>query len=105
MPKTNQGKWSVGLVLAMFILFVIGMSLPNTLYNSVPAGETILKDISARPALAISMLIGFGAGISALITGLISIIKHGERAILVYLSTLLGAALTLFVIAELIFPH
>lgn len=105
MPKTNEGKWSVGLVLAMFVLFVIGSSLPNTLYESVPAGDTILKDISARPVLAISMLIGFGAGISAPITGLMSIIKRGERAILVYGSTLVGAALTIYVIAELMFPH
>lgn len=105
MPKTTLGKWSVGLILAMFILFVIGSSLPNTLYESVPAGGTILKDIVSRPALALSMLAGFGTGISALVTGLVAIVKRKERKLLVYLSTLVGAALTLFVIAEIIFPH
>jgi len=105
MPKTNLGKWSVGLILAMFVLLFIGSSLTNTLYASVSAGGTILADIISRPALAISMLVGFGAGISAFVTGLISIIKQKERAVLVYGSTLIGAALTLFLIAEFLFPH
>jgi len=105
MPKSNLGKWSVGLILAMFILFVIGSSLTNSLYESVPASGTIFQDIISRPALAISMLVGFGAGISAFVTGLISIIKQKERAVLVYGSTLVGAALTLFLIAEFLFPH
>jgi len=55
--------------------------------------------------LALSMLVGFGAGISALVTGLISILKKKERALLVYVSTLVGAGLTLFLIAEFLFPH
>ena len=105
MPKTNSGKWSVGLILAMFVLFFIGMSLTNTLYESVPAGGTILADIGARPVLALSMLAGFGAGISAFVTGLIAIIRQKERTILVFVSTLVGAALLLFLIAEIIFPH
>ena len=105
MPKTNLGKWSVGLILIMFVLFFIGTTFADTLYGSVPAGGTIPADIISRPAIAISMLAGFGAGISALITGLISIIKQRERAFLVFLSTLIGAALTLYLIAEFLFPH
>ena len=105
MPKTNLGKWSVGLILGMFLLFFVGMSFTNSLYETVSAGGTIIKDIGQRPALALSMLAGFGAGIAALITGLIAIIKQKERVILVYLSTLVGAALTLFLIAEFLFPH
>jgi len=105
MEKTKLGKWSIGLILIMFVLFFIGSSLTDTLYDSVPAGGTIFADIVNRPALALSMLTGFGAGISALITGLISIIKQKERSFLVFLSTLVGAALTLFLIAEFLFPH
>jgi len=105
MPKTNLGKWSVGLILAMFVLFIIGSSLTNSLYKSVPAGGTIFADIISRPALAISMLVGFGAGISAFVIGLISIIKQKERAVLVFGSTIVGAALTVFLIGEFIFPH
>lgn len=104
MPKTNLGKWSVGLILIMFVLFFIGTSLTDTLYESVPAGGTILADISSRPALALSMLLGMAAGFSALVTGLISILKQKERSLLVFTSTLIGAGLTLFLIAEFFFP-
>lgn len=104
-PKAKLGKWSLGLIVAMPILFIIGTSLTNSSYKSVPAGETILADIAARPALALSMLAGMGAGISAFITGFLAIIRKGENALLVYFSTAIGALLILFLIGEVIFPH
>ena len=105
MPKTKLGISSVGLIFGMFVLFLIGTSLTNTLYDSVPAGDTIFADIINRPVLALSMLTGFGAGISALVTGLISIINKKERAILVFVSTLIGAGVVVFLILEFAFPH
>jgi hypothetical protein len=105
MAKTRVGKWSLGLIIAMPLLFTIGMSFTDTLYESVPAGGTILRDIVSRPALALTMLAGMASGVSALITGLIAIIKQKERGILVYAATLVGALLTLFLIAEVAFPH
>jgi len=104
-PSTRLGWWSVGLIVAMPILFIIGTSLTNTLYESVPAGETILADIAKRPALALSMLAGMVAGISALITGLLAIIRRKENALLVYVSTVIGALLMLFLTGEIMFPH
>jgi hypothetical protein len=105
MPKTNLGKWSVWLVPAMVLLFFLGLSLTDTLYKGVPAGGTIWADLGSRPALALSMLAGFGAGIAAFVTGLISIIKYGERRALVFISTLVGAAVIVFLIAEFVFTH
>ena len=105
MPKTQLGKWSVVLILVMVVLIFVGSSLADSLYESVPAGGTILADIISRPALAISMLLGFAAGVTAFVIGLDSIIKLKERAVLVFLSTLIGAGLTLFLIAEFVFPH
>lgn len=105
MPKSNLGKWSLGLIIAMPLLLLIGSSFTNTLYESVPSGETILADIGNRPALAITMLIGFTAGISAFIVGLTAIINRKERNILVYAASVLGAAMILFLIAEFLFPH
>lgn len=105
MPKSNLGKWSLGLIIAMPLLLLIGSSFTNTLYESVPSGETILADIGNRPALAITMLIGFATGISAFIAGLTAIINRKERNILVYAATVLGAAMILFLIAEFLFPH
>ena len=104
-PKTTLGKWSVGLIIAMPILFIIGTSFPNSLYKSIPAGDTILTDIAWRPALALTMLAGMVAGISAFITGLLAIIRHKERALLVYVSSSIGALLVLFLTGEILFPH
>ena len=104
-PKTKLGKWSVGLAAAMPVLFFIGMSFTTLLYESVPAGSTILKDIALRPALALTMLSGMVSGISAFVTGLIAIIRQKERAILVYGATLIGALLIIFLLGEFISPH
>ena len=104
-PITTLGKWSVGLIVAMPILFIFGSSLTNSLYNTSPAGKTLLADISARPALALTMLTGMVAGISAFIAGLLAIIRQKENAILVYISTVVGALLLLFLIGEIVFPH
>ena len=104
-PITRIGYWSIGLILVMPILFAIGSSLADSLYESVSAGSTILKDIAARPFLALSMLTGMAAGVAGFITGLLAIIRQKERALLVYLSTVIGGILTLYLIAELAFPH
>ena len=104
-PKTKLGKCSIGLAIAMPVLFFIGMSFTTSLYESVPAGDTILKDTVTRPALALTMLAGMGSGISAFATGLITIIKQKERALLVYGATLVGALLIIYLLGELIFPH
>ena len=61
-PQTTLGKWSFGLIVVMPILFAIGPLSADTLYESIPAGGTILADIAARPALALTMLAGMGIG-------------------------------------------
>jgi hypothetical protein len=104
LPITSLGKWSVGLIIAMPLLFIIGTSFTNSLYKSVPSGDTILADIASRPALALVMLAGMAAGISAFITGLLAIIKK-ERALLVFVSGVIGALLLLFLAGEILFPH
>lgn len=104
-PGNKVGKWSVGLVVLMPILLFIGSSFSDSLYKSVSAGGTILADIGARPLLALTMLAGMAAGVSAFITGLLAIFKKKERAILVYAATVIGGLLVLYLIAEVAFPH
>jgi len=104
-PKTILGKWSLGLIVAMPALFFFGSSFTNSLYKSVPAGSSIIEDIAGRPALALTMIAGMIAGISAFIVGLIAIIKQEERAPLVYVATSIGMLLILFLIGEVLFPH
>lgn len=104
-PKTKLGKWSLGLIIAMPILFFFGSSLTNSLYKSVPSGSTIIKDIVGRPALALTMLAGMAVGILAFITGFVAITRQKERASFVYISTTMGMLLILFLICEVLFPH
>lgn len=104
-PRNRIGRWSVGLIAVMPILFVIGSSFSDSLYKSVPAGHTILADIAARPLLALTMLAGMAVGISGFITGLMAIVKQKENAFLVYISTVIGGLLTLYLVGELAFPH
>ena len=104
-PKTTLGKWSVGCIVTMPVLFVIGSSFAHSLYKSVPAGGTIPADIAVRPALALTMLAGMGAGILACIAGLLALVRLKEKALLVYVSTVVGALLMLFLTGEIVFPH
>ncbi len=105
MPKTALGKWSLILVVLMPVLLMIGPSFANTLYAGVSAGDNLLQDIAARPLLALSMVAGFACGAAAFITGLITILKDKERAMLVFLSTIIGAVTTILIIGQMIFPE
>jgi hypothetical protein len=89
----------------MPLLFFLGASFKNSLYKSIPAGGSIFADIAARPALALTMLAGMISGITAFIIGFLAIIRRKENSLLVYVSTLIGALLTLFLTGEIIFPH
>lgn len=105
MLKTKLGKWSCALVALMLVLFIFGISLTDTLYRSVPAGGTIMGDVAARPALALSMLAGMLAGCMAFITGVIAVIKNKERSFLVYISATIGGLLMYLLLGELVVPH
>jgi hypothetical protein len=105
MPKTKLGKWSLGLILVMPFIFMIGARVASTMYLTVPSGRTIIADIASRPALALTMLVGFAFGITAFITGLVAIIMQKERVFLVFASTLVGATVILFLLGEVLDPH
>jgi hypothetical protein len=105
MPGNKLGRWSVGLIVVMPILFVVGSSFSGSIYESVPAGGTIPADLAARPYLVLTMLAGMATGILGFITGLLAIVKQKENALLVYISTVIGGLLTLYLISELVFPH
>ncbi len=102
-PKTNLGRRSVGFIVAMPILFFLGFSLARGLYQSVSAGKTIIADISARPVLALSMLLGNICGIVAFFTGIQALIKKKERSIFAITSTIIGGLLLLFLAGEINF--
>lgn len=105
MPGTGLARWSVGLIVVMPILFVIGLSSSSSLYESVTAGHTLLADIAVRPLVTIPMLAGMTAGVASFITGLLAIIKQKDKAILVFVSTTIGGIVLFFLVSLLVFPE
>lgn len=78
LPKTPLGRWSVGLVAANILFFVLSEVIlgPGPNYNM---------------ALAFTLtIVCTGIAVAAFVTGLISIIKSKERSILVFLTTVIG---------------
>ena len=100
-PKSQLGKWSIVLIIVMPIFFIIGMSSVN-FYEGVSASSTILKDIIARPVLALSMLAGFVCGVLAFFTGLFGIVKKKDYSIFVFISTLIGFFDILWILAQIL---
>ncbi len=103
-PKTKLGAWSVALLAAMGLLFFLGSRLVGV-YQSVPAGETILEDVYRRPGVAMSMLAGFAAGIAAFAVGLLAVIYRRDRALLVVAAVLVGGLLVSLLVGEIVWPH
>jgi len=97
-PKTKLGRWSVGLIAAFFILFAIFQLLVG---SGQQGGETFSDNL----LLSIPALLMATMGIAAFVTGIIAIIKHKERSILVFISSLIGFLVLDFVLGEIFFPH
>ncbi|RMG81098.1 MAG: hypothetical protein D6707_05355 [Bacteroidetes bacterium] len=103
-PKSNLGKWSVGLIIIMPVLFFIGKSFVG-FYKPFSVGKTIPYDIILRPGVALSMLGGLISGIVSFLYGILGIVRKKDYSILVFISTLIGFLVLLFILAEIIFPH
>lgn len=82
-PKTNAGKWAIGLSLAFIILISFKMMgrMPLPTFGIAAIG-----------------LLGFLVGIYA-------VIKNKERSILTFIPILVGLVIIFWTAAELLFPH
>ena len=89
-PKTKFGKVSFWIVLVCFV----GIYLQ---YWMAMATES-----SSPPIFGILLMIGL---VICGITSIVSIIKYKDRAISLFLSSLVGILGILFLIGELVFPH
>lgn len=98
MPKTSLGKWSVRLIIIFLSLLLIFRLL-------VVAGQRGGATFFSNLWLTIPALLMVITGASAFFTGIISIIKNKERAILVYLTTAIGLLILIFCLGEILFPH
>ena len=83
LPKTSWGWWSFGLVIAIILLFggVLDQILALFDVLEVPTGSTLERNLSIVFA-AISA--------TAVVTGLIGIVRRRERSILVFLIMAIG---------------
>ena len=97
-PSTLLGNWSVRLIVFSLLLFIVFYSL---VASGQRGGDTFFSNL----ALAITMLIAAILAVSSFFTGIIGIIRNRERAIFVYISTVIGLFVLLFGLAEIIFPH
>lgn len=97
-PKTRFGRWSVMLVALAILLVILARIIVGL------QGPQLNQTFFSNPLLSITML---GAGlfiVAAFITGLVSIIKNKEMAILVFVSTFIGFLVILFLLGEIIGP-
>lgn len=98
MPKTKLGKWSVGLIVAFFVLLLVGRLVAVATGGG---GETFFDNLP----LATTMLAAEVSAAAAFFVGLIAVIKQRERSVLVFLAMVLGFLLLGFVLGEFLGPE
>jgi len=97
-PGTVLGIWSVRLLISSLVFFIVFFLI---VASGQRGGDAIFSNLS----LAIPMLVAVSSATGAFFTGILSIMKNEERAVLVFVSTVLGFFVLLFVLAEIFFPH
>jgi hypothetical protein len=99
LPKTTLGKWSLGIILAGILFYVLFFMVVRFGYRG---GDTFgVKDV----ALASPMILAVVSAISSMVVGIISIIKSRERSILIFLATVVGLFAFMLVVGEFLSPH
>jgi hypothetical protein len=83
LPTTLNGKWASGLSIAFIILIVVK-----------------IVAFFPLPTFIIAAL-----GLAGFIIGIIAILKNKDRAILNFVSIMVGLTIILWTVAELISPH
>lgn len=97
-PKTTLGNWSVRTIGTSILFFILFFAI---VASGQRGGDTIFSNLW----LAIPMLAAAILAISSFFTGTICIVRNRERSILVFLSTIFGFFVLLYVLAEIMFPH
>ena len=98
MSRTKFGKWSVSLISAFFVLILV-------FYGFIIAGQRGGETFFSNLTLAIPMLLAGACAVAAFVVGLNAMIRQRERSVLVYVAVVIGALITLWIAAEILFPH
>jgi len=99
LPKTKLGKWSFALIL-VFILGMLVFFGMVYLFNQ-RGGDYFYSNFR----LSTPILIAAVAAAASFITGMISFFLSKERALLVFLSVLIGLLVSIYMVMEFSFPH
>jgi len=111
LPKTSLGRWSVALVAAFFLLFVLEQTFVASVLRGLrpnPVSPPVSPPPMVHVVATISGILFVAApisGISAFVTGLISVLKSKERSILVFLAVFIGLFVLIFCLGEVLVPH
>ena len=95
-PNTKLGRLSVWLIVTFFVflgLFFVFVNLGER------GGDTFFSNLK----LTIPILIAAFCAIGSFITGVLSFRK--ERAVLVFISSLIGLFVLWWCVMEIVFPH
>ena len=100
LPKSPLGWWSVGLAAAFFLLFVLFQTFAASVRsNPVP------NPGPPSPVILVGVVADYTSGIASFVTGLISIIKSKERAILVFSLVAVGLFALIWLLGEVLYPN
>jgi hypothetical protein len=98
-PKSKFGKYSVFAILLFVVFFILGQSIV------VAKGPFESPSFFNDPIPAILMIIAGLSGVLAFLFGLFALVKARERAIPVFISTLVGLFILIFWLGEVLSPH
>ena len=93
-----MGKWSTGLIVAFFLFFALFAAL---VASGQRGGETFFGNL----ALTIPAFLAGVSAISAMVVGIISIVRSRERSVFVFLATVIGLLVLIFLLGEILVPH
>jgi hypothetical protein len=97
LPRTVLGKWSTWLVAGLIVFYVIAALV---VASGQQGGGTFLDNL----AISIPMALAGLCGVAAFFTGIIGIIRNRERAVLVFIATLIGLFVLVFIIGVFTSP-
>ncbi|OGX79036.1 hypothetical protein A6395_08935 [Exiguobacterium sp. SH31] len=94
-PQTRPGKWSVVLLLAVFLLLVVSVLIAQ---SGQPFNFDTLFDNTWGVVFSMSAI---AAAIGAFVVGLYTIFRNHERSVAVFFTVSLGGLVALFVLMQL----
>ena len=98
LPKTALGKWSVGLIIAFFVLFALFLGLAASGHEG---GDTLFSNL----LLTLPIFLAAWCAVLALVLGIIDTMRQRQLSLFVIVAIGVGLVVTFFILGEFLFPH